>query len=69
MWKSSVCERGDRLVISSRIHRGKERVTNTYHSIQLVGEIVERSSRTARLTGLNMSDGKCLMNVRMKSRI
>ena len=31
-------------------------MTNTCHSIQLVGEIAERSSRTARLTEVNTSD-------------
>ena len=44
---------------SSRIYRGKEccpGVTNTYHSIQLVDEIVERSSHTARSMKLNTSD-------------
>ena len=36
--------------------------------IQLVDEIVERSSHTARLTDLNMSDGMWLMKFRRKSR-
>ena len=47
VWKSSVCECGDRLVIKQlvhRIYRGKEccpDVTNTHSSIRLVGWLVK----------------------------
>ena len=59
MWKSSVCELGDRLVIKQFPYLPTQ--GSVAQSIQLVDEIPERSSHTARLTELNMSDGTCLM--------
>ena len=61
-----VCENVDRLVIKTvPVFTEARSVANL---IQLVDEIVERSSHTARLTELNMSDGMCLMKFRRKSR-
>ena len=62
------------VVNSSRIYRGKERcpgVTNTCHSIQLVGEIAVKAITQSSFE-LNVSDGTCLMclmKFRRKSRI